>query len=428
MTSPTLPPQNPATLRLRPLQAERFPDLFSPGEHLFLPGSTAEVPSLLSALSARGAPALRIASTFVPGINPAPLGQLPEGTEYSAIFAYSDSAGDQARGALRHLPLSYAAAARWIGRVARFDACVMTVAPPDAAGRCSLGLAVEFAPLARRRADRLILVINPAMPAIPGAASVALEEADAVIEAEAAPREYAVGKPSAEATAIARRIAGLIEDGAALQIGLGRVPDALMGLLTDRRRLRLHSGMLSDGARLLDEAGALDADNRPVSCVHVGTRDYYAWLAGREGFVVVDCEATHAPAALEQVPGLVAVNSALEVDLFGQANLEMTGGRAVSGVGGAPDFARAAALDPTGVSVVALPATSARGTIPRIVPRLSGLASLSRGDVEVVVTEHGMADLRGLSTAERGERLIEVAAPEHRTSLTDAWREIVAAL
>lgn len=428
MPTPPPPPRSPALLRDRPLPAERFPELLSPGERLFLPGSAAEVPALIEALHAQGGPALRITSSFVPGINPSPQGLLPPGTEYAALFAQADAPGDQARGALHHLPLSYGAAARWLGRIARFDACVMTVAPPDADGRCSLGLAVEFAPLARRRSARLILVVNPAMPRIPGAASVALVEADAVIEAEAAPREYDVGAPSAAAAAIAGRIAALVEDGAAIQIGLGKVPDALMGLLTDRRNLRLHSGMLSDGARRLVEAGALASGRRSVSCVHVGTRGYYDWLAGRDGFDVVDCEATHTPEALSRVPGMVAVNSALEVDLFGQANLEVLGARAISGVGGAPDFARAASLDPTGVSVVALPATSGRGAVSRIVPRLSGLASLPRGDVEVVATEHGMADLRGLSTMARAERLIEVAAPDHRAALTDAWREIAAAL
>ena len=202
MSTPPPPPRSPALLRVRPLSAARFPGLFSAGERLFLPGSAAEVPALLEALHAQGGPALRITSSFVPGINPTPLGRLPPGTEYSALFATADAPGDQARGALRHLPMSYGAAARWLGQVARFDACVMTVAPPDAAGRCSLGLAVEFAPLARRRSSRLILVVNPAMPSIPGAASVALDEADAVIEAEAPPREYDVGAPSPAATAI----------------------------------------------------------------------------------------------------------------------------------------------------------------------------------------------------------------------------------
>jgi len=428
MTTPP-PPRSPAPAiaRLRALPADRFPDLIAPGERLFLPGSAAEAPELVAALAARGGPGLRITSSYVPGINRSPLVSLPPGTEYAALFAAADAPGDQARRALRHLPLSYAAAARWIGRTARFDACVMTVAPPDAQGRCSLGLAVEFAPLARARSARLILAINPAMPALPGAAWVSIEAADAAVEITTPPPEYDVGAPSASAAAIAGRVAELVGDGAAVQIGLGKVPDALMARLTDRRGLRLHSGMLSDGARRLVEAGALDPAHRPVSCVHVGTRAYYEWLAGRGEFAVVDCEATHTPQALAGVPGLVAINSAIEVDLFGQANLEMLGTRAISGVGGAPDFARAAALDPEGISVIALPAESGRG-VARIVPRLAGLASLPRGDVEVVATEHGLADLRGLSTMERAERLIEVAAPAHRPALAEAWREMAAKL
>lgn len=394
----------------------------TPGERVFLPGSTGEVPSLTEALCADGAPALAITASFVPGINPSPVGRLPEGSRFANPFAIG-ARGAQASFAMSHLPVSYGSFAAHLAG-ASFDTCIVHVSTPDRNGRASLGAAVEFAPLAMRAARRLVAVVNANVPAISGSPSIDLSDADLVVETDEALRQYDVGAPSAQSDAIAGHVARFVTDGSALQVGLGKVPDALLRMVRDRKRLRLHSGMLSDGTRQLADAGALDDDFRHLSCVHVGTSSYYDWLAGREGFAVVGCEISHAAATLAGLAGLVAVNSAMAVDLFGQANLETLDGRAVSGVGGAADFARGASLAPGGVSIVALPATSGKGAVSRIVPSLSGIVSLPRQDIGVVVTEYGAADLRGLSVMERAERLIAIADPSHRGALADAWRDI----
>ncbi|CAN5803372.1 acetyl-CoA hydrolase/transferase C-terminal domain-containing protein [soil metagenome] len=400
----------------------RILEALRPGETVFLPGSTGEVPALSAALAAEGAPALDITASFVPGINPPLAGRLPKGGCFGNPFA-GGARGGQAAGAMRHLPLSYAGFAAHLSRTS-FDTVIVHVAPPDSAGRASLGSAVEFTPIALRRAGRLIAVINQRVPAMRHAEAIDIADAAVVVEIDAPLREYDVGAPSAQSGAIARNVAAYIGDGAALQIGLGKGPDALLSLLGERRNLRLHSGMLSGGARLLAESGALDAGFRHTSCIHVGTQDYYDWLAGRDDFAVRACDHTHAPQVLAAVEGLVAVNAALSVDLFGQANLEMLGGRAVSGVGGAADFARAASLAPSGLSIVALPAASGEARAPRIVPRLDGVVSLPRHDIDIVVTEHGAADLRGACVMERAERLIAIAEPRHHGDLEVAWREI----
>ena len=395
---------------------------FVPGESVFLPGSAGEAVPLIEALS--DAPPLAISTSFVPGINPLPIERFAEGTTVTGLFAPPGLAGAQAGQHFRHLPVSYAAYAARLGTGPGIDTCVVHVTPPDAHGRCSLGPAVEFTAIVRRRARRVMAVVNPRLPRLPGAEFVAWEDFDLVAEAAFAPREYSVGAPSAQAEAIATRIAAFIGDGATLQIGLGKVPDALLRRLTGRRGLRLHSGMLSDGARLLADSGSLDTDWPHTSCVHVGSGAYYDWLSERAGFAVRGCDVTHAPGVLAGLRRLVAVNSALSVDLFGQANLEMLDGRMVSGIGGAPDFARAAAVSPDGISIVALPSTSGRAEASRIVLRLDGVCSLPRNDIDVVVTEHGAADLRHGSVMERAERLIAVAAPQHCGALADAWRDI----
>jgi acyl-CoA hydrolase len=412
-------PQSPRTVA----DAAALARLFVKGERVFMPGAAAEVPSLVDALCSGLAAPVQLTATFIPGINPAPIDLLPEGTTCESIFAYPLPMGTQAAGKLRHCPAPYGTYASQLAQQT-FDTCIVHVSPPDADGRCSLGAAVELTPIALTRAKRVFAVLNPQMPRMPKSAWFKLADAAVTVEIDAPLRQYGVGTPSDQSTAIAEHIAGLVPDGATLQIGLGKVPDALLRRLTDRRGLRLHSGMLSDGARALVEAGALDTDYDHVSCVQVGSSDYLHWLKDNALFAVRTCAFTHAASVLSGLDRLVAVNGALSVDLFGQASLEMLDGRMISAVGGAPDFSRAAAARADGISIIALPAISGRNATSRIVPRLEGPCSIPRHDVDVVVTEFGTADLRGCSVMERAERLMAVSAQQHRRYLQDAWRDI----
>ncbi len=414
-------------IRGRVADAAALARLFVEGERVFMPGSAAEVPSLMDALCAGVAAPIQLTATFIPGINPMPVDRLPEGTTCESIFAYPLPPGTQAMGKHRHCPVPYGT---YVSRLAlqAFDTGIVHVSPPDADGQCSLGAAVELTPIALGRTKRVFAVINPQMPRMPKSARFQLADAAAVAEIDAPLRQYNVGAPSGQSNAIADRIAALVPDGATLQIGLGKVPDALLRRLTDRKGLRLHSGMLSDGARALVEVGALDPDYAHVCCVQVGSTAYLDWLDGNEQFAVRGCDFTHAARVLCGLDGLIAVNGALSVDLFGQANLEMLDGRMISAAGGAPDFSRAAAAQVDGLSIIALPAVSGRHANSRIVPRLDGLCSIPRHDIDVVVTEFGTADLRGCSVMERAERLIAVSAPQHHRHLQDAWRDIAARL
>lgn len=399
---------------------------FAPGERVYIPGAAAEVASLMEALCAAEAPPLAITTSFVPGINPLPLADLPAGTTIASIFSQPGTGEAQRTGRFAHLALSYSAFLRHIRERLDFDTCILHVAPPDENGRCSLGAAVEFSLAAATKARRIAAVINPRMPRMPEADSIAFGDIDITVEYDTPLREYDVGAPTEQARSIAGHVAAFVEDGCALQIGLGKIPDALLRTLTDRRGLRLQSGMLSDGARILLEAGALDAIWLHVGCVHVGSADYYQWLDGRRDFATHGCDRTHDIGRLANIERLVAVNSALTVDLFGQANLEMLDGRMISGCGGAPDFARAAGLSTGGVSIVALPSTSGRGDVSRITLQLDSVCSIPRNDIGVVVTEHGAADLRGLGAIERAEQLISIAAPQHRASLSEALGKLAA--
>lgn len=397
--------------------------LLEAGERVFLPGSTGEPPGLTDALFHADATPLQVMSSFIPGVNIMPVERFPSGTTASSMFAHYSVPSAQARGITRHLPMSYGAFVQFLRGSLLFDTCIVHVSPPDLDGYCSLGPAVEFTPIAAAKSRRVFAVINQRLPRLPASASMHISQFAALTEIDAPLRTYEVGAPSTEAEIIAGAVAHFITDDATVQIGLGKVPDALMAKLRDRRRLKLYSGMLSDGARVLAECGALDAEFAHTCCVQLGSLGYYSWLAERPDFAVRGAEFTHAVPVLADLRGFVAVNSAVSVDLFGQANLEMLGGRMVSGCGGAPDFTRGAILSDGGISIIALPSTAGNDQ-SRIVPQIDGITTVPRTDVHVVVTEQGVADLRGLSTIERAARLIAIAAPRHRPALSDRWQEI----
>ncbi len=409
------------------LSIDAMADAIRPGESIYLPGSAGEPTALLAALATRPERTreLRILTSAVPGINRLPVDTLDPTAQITGLFMQPGLRQAQRDGRFRQLPLSFAGFVKHVRERVAMDTCVVQVSPPDAAGLCSLGAAVEFTALVQAGSRRTLALLNPNMPAIPGAAALPFSAFDAVCEVDTPLPTYDVGATGAAATVIAGHIAGFVEDGSALQAGLGKVPEALYGLLQDRRRLRLQSGMLSDGALSLQRAGALDPDFRHMSCVWVGTAELYRVLRDVDGFAVLGCDLTHDVCRLAQAERFVAVNSALSVDLFGQANLEHAGGRAVSGVGGAPDFAQAARLSRGGVSVVALPAAFGAPLQSRIVPRLADeIVSLPRHMVDLVVTDYGVADLRGRTVFERAEALMAVAGPGFRAGLEQAWTEI----
>lgn len=402
----------------RPLPIAEFGALLQPGECVFLSSATGEPTALTAAWKAdpRRFPAMDLVTSFVPGVNPLALEDLPDGTCVTGLFMHPGLQQAAATGRFHHLPLSYAGFVRCLRAGMEIDTLIVHVSPPDVRGHCSLGPTIEFASEVRKIARRVLAVVNPAVPALPGSVAWPLDSFAAWCEAEAPLRTYAAGEPDPLSSTIGREVSRWIEDGSTLQIGIGKVPTALLHALTDRRGLRFHSGMISEGLIGLAEKGAL-GDGPHVACAMLGSAAFYDWLRQADNVLVRGCEETHDAATLAALPRFVAVNSAMEVDLLGQANLEKIGPRTVSSVGGAPDFAHAASLNPEGLSIVALPATG--GGKSRIVPALaSGVpASLPRQMIDIVVTEHGSADLRGKSVQERAEALIAIAAPEAQPDL-----------
>ncbi|MFJ4192537.1 acetyl-CoA hydrolase/transferase family protein [Pseudomonas sp. NPDC089534] len=301
------------------------------------------------------------------------------------------------------------------------DVVLVQVSAPDARGRHSLGLIQEYLPAALARARVVIGEVNPDIPWTCGGINLLAEEFDLLIEAEHPPLEPERSEPSPVELAIARHVAARIEDGATLQIGIGKLPEAVLALLHDRRDLGLHSGAAGDGIVALAESGALTNARKgrdlsvSVAGILMGGERLRRWAHCNPALALRGTEYTHDPAVLASLNRLVAINGAIEVDLTGQVNAEVAGGIYVGGVGGSVDFLRGAARSKGGLPIVALPSTVKGGT--RIVAQLSGPVSTPRCDAGLIVTEHGIADLRGQPLSRRVQRMIDIAAPEHRGEL-----------
>lgn len=305
------------------------------------------------------------------------------------------------------------------------DAALMMVTPPDEEGMCSFGPTVDFLAELWPHIPVRLAHINPLMPRTSGTARIPLAEITATVEIPQPLLGMADAGSDAVAEAIARHIASLVPDGATLQTGLGKVPGAVFRALTGRRNLRVHSGLIGDAVVDLEEAGALAPGTAITAGVAIGSERLYQAIS-RPTYRFAPVAFTHDSMIINGIPDFIAINSATEVDLFGQAYAEVGPKGFMSGPGGATDFARAAKIA-GGLRIVALAATAGKGAISRIVAPNAGAGpvSLSRMDVDIIVTEFGVADLRGGTHAERAAALIAVSAPDHRERLGAEWRSFL---
>ncbi len=402
--------------RLKSRSAPRIFVPFGPGEPLGFRSALSARPDLFSGACFVGAP--------IPGLNTADWTRLVPGTRSEGIFVSNDwrEAFEAGRFALR--PMTWFQTYGWLATTA-LDAALFQVSPPGPDGTLSLSVASDLSPAVLGRPSLLkVAVINPHLPHVRGPS--ALPEAfDLVCEDPGPVADYDAGDLDPAFERIAANIAAATPDGASLQFGVGKAGVAALKGLRGRRGLKIHSGMVTNPlAALLDE----EVVDSVVTGLAAGTTVLRDRLTDSR-LTFRESGYTHDIRVLAAIPRLVAVNSALEIDLFGQANAEFQDGRQVSGIGGLTDFLRGARLSDGGVPILALPASARKDSISRIVPRLSlGAVSVPRADVAVVITEHGTADLRGLDLDARAQALIGVASPAHRDRLANDWSAMRAGL
>jgi acyl-CoA hydrolase len=403
---------------------------------IYLAGCSGEPVALADAL--RGLPELARDLTFVgvpvPGLNRMDWTALHETARAEMPFMYGDMRGAFDAGRIKLRPMHYSDSYRDVVS-GPIDLGVVMVSPPEVDGRVSLGVSADFSGAVLARSDIPVMaIVNRNMPAPADTPRIPLSRFAIVVEDNSPLVELTESALAPTFAKIGETIAELVgSEPACLQFGIGNVQQAALKALSEAggpANLRIHSGLVTDPVLGLIDAGRLaDAPGAILTGVAMGTGALYERAGKDKRFRFRAVDVTHGIDVLAAIDRFVAINSVLEVDLFGQANAEFMNGRQVSGIGGLANFLRGAAASQRGLPIVALPSTAAKGMISRIVPRLGPEAvSLPRSDVSWVVTEHGAVNLGGADIDTRAGRLISIADPAHRDALANAWARMRGAL
>lgn len=353
-----------------------------------------------------------------------------DGLLLSSYCATGSNGALHLAGLLDIAPVHYSTLPSMLGSGrARADVVLVQLSAADETGRHSMSVTDDYLSAALDSADVVIAEINDRAPAVVGARTLGPEDWTTAIHTSRELAEMPTVRSSDVVRAVARNVASLIEDGATLQFGIGGVPEAVLRELHGRRDLGIHSGVFNEAAMELMEMGVATGARKSidrgiaVAGFVTGTRRLFDFVDRNPAVTVRSTTYTHDSAILAAQSSLVAVNSAIEVDLFGAVNAEVAAGKYVGAVGGAMDFLRGAAASRGGLPIVALP-SSARGHT-RIVAELSGPVSTPRADAGIIVTENGIADLRGMPIRRRVEQMLQLADPAHRGELEDAAESVL---
>jgi acetyl-CoA hydrolase len=308
------------------------------------------------------------------------------------------------------------------------DVALVQVSPPNAHGFCRLGTSVAAARAAVDHARVVIAEINPRVPRTAGHTAIHVDRITTAIAVDHALPEHRDTPPGAVERAIGEAIAREIPDGATIQTGIGAIPDAVLAALQTRADLGVHTEMLTEGVLGLVRAGAITGarktrfKRRIVASFAMGTKALYDFMDDNPSVELHPSDVVNDVAEIAAQHAMMAINSAIAIDLTGQVCADSIGDRIHSGIGGQMDFVRGAVQSPSGKAFIALPSTAKGGTVSRIVPRLAAGAGVvtTRGHVQWVVTEHGAVNLRGRTLRERAEMLIAIAHPDFRADLRAA--------
>lgn len=304
------------------------------------------------------------------------------------------------------------------------DVAFIQVSLPDERGYCSFGISVDYTQPAAQAAKLVIAQVNKNMPYTYGN-GIHLKDIDFIVEKDEPLIELPPPKIGETERKIGEYVASLIHDGDTLQLGIGAIPDAVLSFLGEKKNLGIHSEMFSDGVVDLARKGVITNTKKTinpgkfVSCFLMGTRKLYDFVDHNEDVLIEAVDYTNDPFVVAKIDNIISINSAIQVDLMGQTNSEMIGNRQFSGVGGQVDFVRGASRAKGGKAIIAMPATAAKGKISKIVPLLDegSAVTTSRNDIDYVVTEFGIASLKGKTLRQRAKALIEIADPRFKPSL-----------
>jgi acyl-CoA hydrolase len=423
--SPTQPHYVSPQEALRPIES---------GHRLFVHGSAMTPTALLGALAAEKDRLRAVELVFISVLGPLFVDQpgMEEHFHLNALFVSSAVREAVEAGRADFVPVFLSEIPELFRRrVLPLDGAIVQVSPPDRSGHCSLGASVDVARSAIDSARYVIAQVNSNVPRTHGDGMIPMHRFSAMVFEEAPLHEVDFrGELGETERSIGRHVAALIEDRSTLQMGVGSIPDAVLGELGSHRDLGVHTEMFSDGLLELFERGVVTNRfkavhrNKTVTGFALGSRRLYDFVDDHPAFAFLDIDYVNEPAVIGRNPRVVAINGAIEIDLTGQVCADSIGTRQYSGIGGQLDFMRGAALSEGGKPIIVLPSRTKQG-VPRIVATLRPGAGVvtTRGHVRHVVTEWGATDLFGRNLRQRAKSLIELAHPDDRAALHQACFE-----
>lgn len=394
---------------------------FQKGQRVYVAGSSNEPRGLLARLATLDLPAdLEFIQFPLPGLNTTDFTALNDTASMTTFFmsATLAKAADPRR--VHFLPMQMRAVFDYLS--AGVDVCLLQAAF-DRDGVLRMGPNVDFNAAVLDCAKTVIVEINRGFVAPAGGLVIDPDRIDYAFESSLPLPEMASPKLDDVSLKIGERVAGLIRDGDCLQTGIGAIPAAILGQLTDKNDLGLHGGLLDGGGQALIQLGNVTGQRkaidpgRHVTGMALGDHAFFNWLSEAPDVVFRGANYTHDVNVIRQLTQFVSINSAVEVDLFGQVNAEVAGGKQISGTGGSVDFMRAAKASKGGRSIVAMTATARGGSVSRIVSKVEMVTAL-RTDVDIVVTEFGVAHMKALNHRDRVKAMIALAAPDFRAALS----------
>lgn len=406
------------------------------GQRVFIGSGAAEPQALVAALASRGADLADNQLIHIRSLGVAPYAEskFPDRFRYNTFFIGDNVRAAVSEGVADYTPMFLSEVPNLFrtGK-APIDVALIQVTPPDVHGFCSYGVSVDIVKAAAETARMVIAEVNPQMPRTLGDSFIHVDRLDLLVENDVPILELKGDLPDETARRIGRHIAELVEDGSTLQMGIGTIPDSVLHELMDRKNLGVHSEMFSDGIMQLIEKGVVTGAhktihrNKVISSFALGTRQLYDFIHDNPMFEFYPNEYSNDPFVIGQNSKMVAINSALEVDLTGQVCSDSLGTYFYSGIGGQVDFIRGAARSEGGKPIIALPSTVCidgehESRIASVLKTGAGVVT-SRGDVHYVVTEFGSVNLHGLSIRERALALIHIAHPDFREGLMREARD-----
>jgi 4-hydroxybutyrate CoA-transferase len=403
------------------------------GEQVYVHAAAATPSVLLDALVAR-APELRdvrVVHFHVEGPGPHLAPEMAGHFYHRALFIGPNARQAVNEGRAEYIPAFLSDVPSFFRRgIIPLDAVLLNVSPPDRNGFCSLGTSVLAMPTAIRTARTVIAQLNPAVPRTLGDSFVHIDDIDLAVEVDVPLYTHPLAEAGDVEQRIGAHVAELMPDRATLQMGIGAIPSAVARALEGKRDLGVHTEMMTDVVLDLVEQGIVTGAckeinaGRVVATFMLGTQRLYDWAHDNPIVEMRPVEYTNDTTVIRRFSRMVAINSAIEVDLTGQVCADSIGSRMYSGVGGQMDFIRGAALADEGRAIIALPSTAAGGTVSRIVPYLRQGAGVvtTRAHVETIVTEFGVAEMHGRGIPERARALIAIAHPDFRAELEEEAR------